>query len=63
MAKFVLAAVLKKKKLSKRKFAQMIDMRYDQVFRVFRDGYDPKLSFLNRASKALKCKVKDLLKE
>lgn len=63
MAKFILGAVLKRRKLSKRQFAKMIDMRYEQVFRLFREGYDPKLSLLSRAAKALKCKVRDLVKE
>jgi DNA-binding Xre family transcriptional regulator len=63
MAKFILGAVLKKRRLSKRQFAKMIEMRYEQVFRLFRDGYDPKLSLLNRIAKALKCRVRDLIKE
>ena len=63
MAKFILGSVLKKRKISKRQFALMIKMRYEQVFRLFRDGYDPKLSLLSRCAKALKCKVRDLLKE
>lgn len=63
MAKFALAKYLKKRKMSKRQFAKLIEMRYEQVFRLFREGYDPKLSLLNRAAKALKCRVRDLIKE
>lgn len=63
MAKIILAQVLKKKKLSKRKFAKLIGMRYDQVFRLFREGHNPKFSSLALWAKALKCKIRDLYRE
>lgn len=63
MAKLILGEVLKKKKLSKRRFAKLLDQRYENVFRYFRDGYDPKLSTLSLWAKALKCRVRDLVRE
>ena len=62
-AQFILDKVLKKRGISKRQFAKLIEMDYRQVFRLFEDGYDPKLSLLIRAARALKCKVRDLIKE
>lgn len=63
MAHHVLGEILKKKKLSKRQFAKLIGSRYEHVFRFFRPGYDPKLSVLTLWAKALKCRVRDLIKE
>jgi len=63
MAKLILGDVLKKKKLSKRKFAQMLGMNYNNVFRLFRKGQNPTLSTLNKWAKLLGCRVRDLLKE
>jgi transcriptional regulator with XRE-family HTH domain len=63
MAEITLADMLKKKKLSKRQFAKLINMRYEQVFRLFRVGYDPKLSSLALWAKALRCRIKDLYRE
>jgi transcriptional regulator with XRE-family HTH domain len=63
MAKLILSKVLEKKKLSKRQFAKRLGVEYQSVFRYFRDGYDPKLSTLNKWAKALKCKIKDLVEE
>lgn len=60
MPQLLLAAVLKKKKISKRKFAKLIKKDYAGVFRYFRSGYDPKLSTLGIWAKALKVKIKDL---
>lgn len=63
MAHHQLAEVLKKKGISKRRFAKMLGVQYAGVFRYFRPGYDPKLSTLTRWAKALKVKVRDLIKE
>jgi len=63
MAKLILAEVLKKKNLSKRQFAKRLKIDYSSVFRYFRDGYDPKLSTLERWAKAIGVKVRDLLEE
>lgn len=63
MAHLILGDVLKKKRLSKRQFAKLIGMRYEHVFRLFRPGYDAKLSALTKWSKALKCRIRDLYRE
>ena len=63
MAKLVLAEVLKKKGLLKRKFAKRLGKDYPGVFRYFREGYDPKLSTLEDWAKALNCRVRDLVEE
>lgn len=58
-----LAEILKKKKLSKYKFAHLIGMKYGNVFRFFEEDYDPKVSMLKRWAQALKIRVCDLIKE
>jgi hypothetical protein len=63
MAKVLLAEVLKKKKISKRQFAKMIEKDYREIFRYCMAGYDPKLSSLQKWAKALGVKIKDLYKE
>lgn len=63
MAKIILKQALEKRKVSKRQFAIRIGMRYEHVFRLFREGYDPKWSMVNRWAKALKCRIKDLYRE
>lgn len=63
MAKLLLAAILKKKNISKRKFAKLLDVDYAQSFRFFRKGYDPKLSMLEKWAKALDLRIRDLYKE
>jgi hypothetical protein len=63
MAKLLLGEVLRKKGLSKRQFAKQLGERYENVFRYFREGYDPKLSKLVAWAKVLKCRVRDLIKE
>jgi len=64
MAKLILERVLKKKGISKREFARRLKL-YDpnNVFRYFREGYDPKLSTLSKWAKALKVRVRDLIEE
>jgi transcriptional regulator with XRE-family HTH domain len=63
MPKIILAAVLRKKKLSKYRFAQLLKQEYYSVFRYFRPGYDPKFSTLQKWAKVLNVKVRDLIKE
>jgi transcriptional regulator with XRE-family HTH domain len=63
MAKLALGEALKKKGMSKRQFAKLLDIEYKNVFRLFHAGADPKLSTLNKWAKLLGCKVRDLLKE
>lgn len=63
MAKLLLSSILKKKGLSKRQFAKLLNMEYDNVFRFFRAGYDPKLSVLEKWAKVLGVRIRDLFKE
>lgn len=63
MAKLIIGQVLKKRKLSKRKFAKLIGCEYKNVFRYFKPGYDAKLSTLSLWAKALGLRVRDLLDE
>ncbi len=63
MPRLILAKILKEKGLSKRQFAKRLGIRYEHVFRLFRAGVNPKLSTLIAWAKALKCKVRDLIKE
>jgi transcriptional regulator with XRE-family HTH domain len=63
VAKLTLAQALKKKKLSKRQFAKRLGERYNNVFRYFREGYDPKFSKMEEMAKAIGVKIKDLFKE
>jgi DNA-binding Xre family transcriptional regulator len=63
MAKLVLDKVLKRKKLSKRQFAKRLEIDYAAVFRYFRAGYDPKLSTLEKWSRAIGCRIRDLFEE
>ncbi len=54
---------LQKQSLSKRQFAKLLGVQYPAVFEYFRPGYNPKLSTLYRFSKALSCKIRDLIDE
>lgn len=63
MAKLLVDEVLKRKKMSKRQFAKRLGVEYPTVFRYFRPGYDPKLSTLDKWSKALGCRIRDLYEE
>jgi len=61
--KLRLEAILQKKKVSKYRLAQMLDVPTSNVFRYFKSGFDPKLSTLEKLAKVLEVKVKDLLDE
>lgn len=63
MARLILDQVRRRKRVSKRQLAIRMGMRYENVFRIFRPGYDAKFSVLQKIAKALKCKVRDLIKE
>jgi transcriptional regulator with XRE-family HTH domain len=63
MQKLLLASVLKKKKISKYRFAKLLGMKPYAVFRYFRPGYDPKLSTLAKWAKVLGVRIRDLYKE
>lgn len=60
MAKFLLAEIIRKEKLSKRKLASLLKIHYPHVFRMFRPGYDPKLSTLEKLARVLKVHMNDL---
>jgi ribosome-binding protein aMBF1 (putative translation factor) len=55
--------ILEKKGVSKRQFSKMLEEDESNVYRYFRDGYDPKLSTLKKWASKLKMKVHDLVKE
>jgi transcriptional regulator with XRE-family HTH domain len=61
--KLKLATILEKKKISKYRLAQLLEVPTPSVFRYFRAGYDPKLSTLEKIAKVLDIKVRDLLDE
>ena len=63
MPELRLAFILKKKKMSKRQFAKLLDMDYPTVFRYFRPGYDPKLSTLAKWAQVLDVKIRVLFRE
>lgn len=63
MAKLKLEAILKRKKISKRGFAKMLGMDYSNVFRFFREDYDPRLSTLEQWAKALGVQIQELFQD
>lgn len=63
MAKLVLERVLKRKKITKYRFAKLLNVPTPSVFRYFRPNYDPKLSTLERWAEVLDVKVRDLYLE
>lgn len=63
MAKVILNKVLKEKKITKYRFAKMLKMESSNLTKVFKPGYDPKLSTLEKWAKALDCSVTDLIED
>lgn len=63
MAHIPLDEMLKKARMSRRKFAAHIGVDYKNIARLFKPEYDPKLSTMKRWAKALHCKVRDLIRE
>lgn len=63
MAKLVLARILKKKRVSKRRLAKDLGMRYSNVFALFKPAYNPTFRMLERIAKALGCRIRDLIDE
>ena len=63
MAELRLEKILAKKGVSKRQFSKMLEEDESNVYRYFRDGYDPKLSTLKKWASKLKMKVSELLRE
>lgn len=61
--KLKLEIILKKKQISKYRFAQMLGLPTSSIFRYFKPDYDPKLSTLEKWAKVLELKVRDLLEE
>lgn len=63
MPRVDLATALKRKKLSKRQFAIRLGIRYENVFKLFRPGLDPRFSSLCKYAAAIGCRVRDLFRE
>ena len=63
MARLLLKEMLKKRKMTRYRFAKLLDMEYQNARRYLKPGYDPKLSVLTAWAKVLKCRVRDLIKE
>ena len=63
MVKLRLEAVLKEKKISKRGFAKMLGIDYANVFRFFREDYDPKLSTVEQWAETLGVRMSDLYQD
>ncbi len=63
MARTCLAKVLKEKKISKYRFAQLIKVPSSNVARYFKAGYDPRLSTIEKWANALDVSVKDLVED
>jgi transcriptional regulator with XRE-family HTH domain len=62
MPKLVLKQILKKRKISKYRFARLMGEDSSNAARYFREGYDPRFSTIVKWAKALKIKVTDLIK-
>jgi DNA-binding Xre family transcriptional regulator len=58
-----LAAALKKRKISKRKFSKMLGIRYEHVFRLCKKDTNPRFKTLLKWAKLLRCRVRDLIRE
>jgi transcriptional regulator with XRE-family HTH domain len=63
VAELRLDKILEKKGVSKRQFSKMLEEDESNVYRYFRDGYDPKLTTLKKWASTLKMRVSDLVKE
>lgn len=63
MPKLILAKALKKKKLSQRQFAKLMNTNYRNVYRMFRPGYNPRWSKLVKISKVIGLKIRDLYQD
>jgi transcriptional regulator with XRE-family HTH domain len=63
MAHVQLAEVLRKKKISKRKFAKLLKTDSGTIRRYFKPNFNPTLATLERFAKVLGVKIRDLIKE
>lgn len=61
MAKIDIRSVLDKRGISVRQFAKVMDVRYDNAFKMLRKGYNPRFSSLVKIASRLKCRVTDLI--
>ncbi len=62
MSELRLDKILEKKGVSKRQFSKMLEEDESNVYRYFRDGYDPKLSTLKKWAAKLKMRVSELVR-
>lgn len=63
MAQLLLDKMLKKRGMSKYRFAQLLKANYKNIGRYFQPDYDPKLSTLRAWANVLKCRIRDLYRE
>lgn len=63
MARLVLKELLRRKRISVRAFSRLINTDISGAFRAVRPDYNPTLKTMTLWAKALKCKVRDLIKE
>jgi transcriptional regulator with XRE-family HTH domain len=63
MARLILDEILKKKRISKREFSRRLGVDYKNISRMFRKGFDPRVSALAKYAKALDVSCRDLLKD
>lgn len=63
MATLRLKDILKQRKISHRKFSQLLGVERGTLARYLRPDYNPTLATLEKIAKALGLKVRDLLKE
>lgn len=63
MAKVVLNKVLKKKNMTRYRFAKLLGKEYSGIVRYFKPGYNPRLTTLEEWSKVLDVSVKDLIED
>jgi len=63
VARIRLAKILKEKDLTKYRFAKLVGMTSSNLPKIFKPGYDPKLSTLEKWAKALDVSVNDLIED
>ena len=63
VAHICLGKILKQKKITKYRFAKLVGVEYPNVVKYFKQGYDPRLSTVERWAKALNVSVKDLIED
>jgi DNA-binding Xre family transcriptional regulator len=63
MPKLAIKEMLKRRRVSLYRLGLLLDMDPKNVARLTRPGYNPKFDMLVRIAKALKCKVRDLIRE